>query len=81
MPKIESESHHLTVDIYIRIQDTQELQKNTSLYLYLKLGFASARTTKFRIEMLTLYPIGSVISTLLGMIYAQNRYQMKANDL
>ena len=47
----------------------------------LKLGFAGAGTTKFRLEMLTLYPIGSVISTLAVMISAHNMYQTKTNYL
>ena len=47
----------------------------------LKLAFAGAGTTKFHLGMLTLHPIGSVISTVVGMTSAQNRYQMEANDL
>ena len=45
------------------------------------MAFARVGTTKFQLDMLILQPIGSVISTLVVMISAQNWYEITVKDL
>ena len=55
------------------------------MYLHAKIhktwAFARDGTTKFRVKMHILEPIGNEIATLVMLIYSQNMYQMKAIDL
>ena len=45
------------------------------------MAFARVGTTKFQLDMHILQPIGSVISTLVVIISAQNWYEITAKDL
>ena len=45
------------------------------------MAFARVGTTKFQLDMHILQPVGSVISTFVVMISAQNWYETTAKDM
>ena len=92
-PKQDMNPNTLTVNIDFPVQHTQRIKKNISslscagicmVYCTRTLRpvpNSSTKTTKMRLQAHIVDPIGSMLSSLVVKIFAQNRCQKKAYDL